>query len=806
MPASERYRRRRKLSRLLVVLVLLFSGFITLLLTAIQLYLDYRYDVSLIEQRLQQIEISNLDSVSRHLWTLNYSALRLQMEGLLRQPDLIYMEVVDAEGATVAAIGYGEGKVLRGRLYPVLYQYRGETRRIGTLVVVATLDGVYQRLWDTFLVILVTQAIKTFLVTVFILLLFQRLVTRHLDRLAEVADASDVRTLSQPWALDRPARWYNKHDELEALLSAFNRMRESSHATYKALMRNRSALQQAQHVASLGSWEWDRSTGQVFWSREAARLLGWRDEERITEGLGRYLAALHPEDRAEVVASLSDDARIPETMLSEHRIVLPNGEERHIELRVDHHTDHERANDVLIGVMRDVSDSISHRQALEYMANYDALTNLPNRWLLQKHISALIEASAHTNEPFSLALLDLDGFKEVNDNLGHYAGDQLLRQIKPRLEKALRRTDFVARLGGDEFAIIFQPIRSSDDAVRLVDIIRQAMTEPFLIESSLIQVGASVGVALYPEHTNDPDDLLRYADVAMYQAKRAQAGCVVYDSVTSPYGQRRMALLNDMGRAMRNEELVLYYQPKVEAKTGKVCAVEVLVRWQHPEHGFVLPGDFIPLFELTDLIHNLTDYVLRRAMFEMNQWQQQGYDLKVAVNISARDLMDRNLPRRVREALDSGSVEPAMLQLEITENDLMNDPARAQATVEALAALGIQLAIDDFGTGYSSLNYLKHLRVHELKIDRSFVRDMLSDENDAQIVKSTIDLAHNLGLVVTAEGVESQPIQDRLSTFNCEMAQGYHIAKPMPADVLKHWLSRRSKGDDCAGISILDGA
>jgi diguanylate cyclase (GGDEF)-like protein len=401
--------------------------------------------------------------------------------------------------------------------------------------------------------------------------------------------------------------------------------------------------------------------------------------------------------------------------------------------------------------------------------------------------------ASRENSRFCLALLDLDGFKEINDTLGHFAGDHLLQLLKPRLESVIRPGDFVARLGGDEFAFVFDPIQLDDDGILLAKQLRQAIMQPFDFDRTQIQIGASVGLSIYPDHGDEPSVLLRRADVAMYQAKRTMTGYEVYDAERDPYGPRRLSLINDIRQAIDNGDLVLYYQPKVQTGSHKMCGVEALVRWQHPTHGFIPPNEFIPLCEVSDIIHALSDYVMQQALHDAMQWRQHGHDVKVAVNISARDLMDHALPTRVSGVLQKTGASADMLQLEITENDLMHDPDRAKSTVQTLCDMGVGLCIDDFGTGYSSLSYLKHLHVQELKIDQSFVCDILDDENDAVIVRSIIDLAQSLGLDVTAEGVESREILDVLTKYGCKQVQGYHILRPVPQEKLLHWIVSSTK-------------
>jgi len=560
------------------------------------------------------------------------------------------------------------------------------------------------------------------------------------------------------------------------------------HTALIKLRHSQNALTQAQHIARIGSFEWDYQKEKVYWSEEAVSLLGWQQDSNTFSDLDNYLRIVHLDDKAALNEVLHAAMTGQESVTQEHRLLLSDGQVRYIEFRAHNLFDPIRQRNIVIGTIYDITERRVQEQALEQMACYDSLTGLPNRWSLQRKLEETVAKASRENSRFCLALLDLDGFKEVNDTLGHFAGDHLLHLLKPRLESVIRPGDFVARLGGDEFAFVFDPIRLDDDGVLLAKQLRQALMQPFDLDHTQIQIGGSIGLSLYPDHGEEPGVLLRRADVAMYQAKRTMTGYTLYDVERDPYGPRRLSLINDIRQAIDNGDLVLHYQPKVETGSCRMRGAEALVHWQHPIHGFIPPNEFIPLCEVSDIIHTLTDYVMRQALQDVMHWRQQGYDITVAVNISARDLMDHALPSRVSTVLEETGAKPNMLQLEITENDLMHDPERAKTTVQALCDMGVGLCIDDFGTGYSSLSYLKHLRVQELKIDQSFVCDILEDENDAVIVRSIIDLANRLGLNVTAEGVESAEVLDALSKYDCKQVQGYHISRPVPSEQLLQWI------------------
>jgi diguanylate cyclase (GGDEF)-like protein len=424
----------------------------------------------------------------------------------------------------------------------------------------------------------------------------------------------------------------------------------------------------------------------------------------------------------------------------------------------------------------------------EHQALHDALTDLPNRTLFHDRVGQALAVARREHIPVAVMIMDLDRFKEVNDTLGHASGDELLMQAGVRLRAALRESDTVARLGGDEFGVLLPKVVDSAAAASVARKLRKALEEPFTIHGLALQIEASVGIALYPEHGDDVHSLLQRADVAMYVAKEQPGGCETYAKERDDYSPDRLTMLTELRRAIDQGELVLHYQPKAELRSGEVKGVEALVRWSHPVRGLMPPDDFIPLAQKTGVIVPLTFFVLNEALRQCRTWQLEGLDLCVGVNISARNLLDVHLPDTVGELLGRWEVSPSLLELEITESTILADPIRAMHVLSRLSGMGVRLAIDDFGTGYSSLAYLKRLPVDELKIDKSFVQGMEEDEDDAVIVRSTIDLGRNLGLRVVAEGVETAEAWSRLVALGCDAAQGYYLSRPVPAAELASWL------------------
>jgi diguanylate cyclase (GGDEF)-like protein len=429
---------------------------------------------------------------------------------------------------------------------------------------------------------------------------------------------------------------------------------------------------------------------------------------------------------------------------------------------------------------------------LAQIATTDELTGVANRERFQARLEQEIVAARDSGGSFSVMLLDLDHFKEINDTLGHHYGDQLLRELGPRLAHAVGPDGLVARLGGDEFAVF--PGERTDDPERLhriaISLIEQVQ-RPFDVEHMTLQIGASLGIARYPHDGDDSGALLRGADVAMYAAKEARAGHKLYAAELDRHSRDRLTVLSDLRRALDGDEILIHYQPIVDAHSGAVASAEALARWQHPELGMIPPGAFIPVAEQTGLIGPLTWVVLEGALAQCGAWHRAGYDLSVAVNLSVRNLLDQDLPRQIEERLARHDLPASALRVEITESMIMADPDRSLQTVLALSALGVHVSIDDFGTGYSSLSMLKRLPVDELKIDRSFVSPMMHDESDMIIVRSTIHLGHDLGMKVIGEGVEDEGTLQRLASLGCDLIQGYYVSRPLPADAFTQWLIDR---------------
>lgn len=429
---------------------------------------------------------------------------------------------------------------------------------------------------------------------------------------------------------------------------------------------------------------------------------------------------------------------------------------------------------------------------LEFMAHHDILTGLPNRAVLHQEFENNIAYGP--GMPAVLMLIDLDRFKDINDTLGHYVGDLVLQQISPRISQCTTNyKTLICRLGGDEFSVLIYGKLARNQVLDIANCILTQLRQPINVDSMLLEIDASIGVAFYPTDGKDSHALLRSADVAMYEAKRRGGGVMLYHRESDIHTPERLALMAELGTAIRDDQLVLHFQPKVQLSTNKIIGFEALVRWEHPFSGLLYPDKFIPLAEVSDAIHHLTEKVLDMALAQQKQWREKGYNFSVAVNLSARNLIDDRCIISLKKMMEKYQTPPGMLELELTETALMQDPDKAIELLNQLSQLGISLSIDDFGTGYSSLSYLRQLPIDTLKIDRDFVGEMLSNEQDIIIVRSTINLGHNLSLKVVAEGVEDNNTLDALGNMQCDIAQGYHISKPLSWPDIEIWLSQREK-------------
>jgi diguanylate cyclase (GGDEF)-like protein/PAS domain S-box-containing protein len=525
------------------------------------------------------------------------------------------------------------------------------------------------------------------------------------------------------------------------------------------------------------------------WNAQAEAMFGWRHDEIV----GKELAAtlIPPELRDAHRKGLAHYLKTGEGPILRRRVeveaVRKNGMSFPVEITVAPIGTTE--GPAFSAFLRDISERHQVEQQLRRLAMHDALTGLPNRLLLYDRAEQSFANAQRTKSSVALLLMDLDGFKDINDAYGHHVGDILLQEVSVRLREGLRGSDTVARLGGDEFAVLL-PDTDLPGALAAAKTLRSSLDAPLTIEGVRMPVGSSVGIAVFPAHGDDPLTLLRRADIAMYVAKRRGTGVALYEEGSDLEGAARLGLASDLREALDRGELLLYYQPVIDLTTKRVCMMEALARWDHPRLGLVSPTEFIPLAERSGVMPQLSSWALKTALTKAREWQTRG--ISIAVNMAVSDLSDTTFPDRVRAAVVEAGVPPAVLHLEVTESGVMSEPERILTSLERLRDIGVQLAIDDFGTGSSSLAYLHRLPIQACKIDRSFIRRLTSQASSVAIVRATIELAHALELRVIAEGVEDAETLEVLRGMGCDLAQGYFISEPIPDHATEAWLAGSS--------------
>jgi diguanylate cyclase (GGDEF)-like protein/PAS domain S-box-containing protein len=551
-------------------------------------------------------------------------------------------------------------------------------------------------------------------------------------------------------------------------------------------------LNEAQSVCHVGNWVWNVAGIEMSWSDEAFRIYGYQPGA-INPDYRIYRMAIHPADRAMADQARDDALACKRRLSNDHRIIRPDGQTRIVhECAKVRHDDSGRPAQ-MVGTVEDVTGKRQAEELIHQVAFYDDVTGLPNRRKFRTDLEQALRVAQQQHRHLALLIIQLERLRDINFTLGQANGDVLLRQIGPRLGEVLPPDSPVARIGDVQFAT-FLTGASAFTAAHIAEHIIHVLNRPFDIAEVSFAPGAHVGAALYPVHGNDPDTLIQHANVAVFQARRSGKDYVIYSPAHDPYKPQRLSMLGEFRHAVETGQLLLYCQPKAELGTGKVVGAEALVRWQHPQYGLVSPVEFIPLIEPTELIQPLTEWMLESAISQCYGWRRDGLDLPLAVNLSARNLHERDLADLLAELLNTWGADTSWLDLEITESSIMTDPMAGMKVLEQLHLSGFRLFVDDYGTGYSSLSYLMRLPVDFIKIDQSFVMSMLTDRPARAIVKSSIELAHNLEMKVVAEGTASQDIWDTLKSLGCDQAQGNFIGVPMPADEFRKWLQARGAG------------
>jgi diguanylate cyclase (GGDEF)-like protein/PAS domain S-box-containing protein len=551
------------------------------------------------------------------------------------------------------------------------------------------------------------------------------------------------------------------------------------------ILLNGNRLKEAQKIAKIGSWELEFPGLRLHWSDEVYRILEIPQGE-FEPSYDHFLNCIHPEERPliDTMFHTSLKNKTPYDMV--HRLLMSDGRIKYVHEQGETLYDEEGIPYRSIGTIQDVTKQKNVEKKIEHMAHHDSLTGLPNRILAKERAEQIMENVKNSDYYAAFLFIDLDGFKAINDSLGHSAGDAMLKLITTRLKECVRESDTISRLGGDEFLVILSEIKEVCNVTAVAEKILIALEKPFEIATHILSSSASIGIALYPDHAESFEALLQYADTAMYKAK--DSGKNSYCFYTQQMAHNligQFKIQNDLKNALINGEFILYYQPQIDLSTRTIIGAEALIRWSHPQLGMIPPMNFISIAESTGLIVPIGEWVIREACAQAARWCDMGMNLTVAVNISAVQFKRGNLQEIVKSAISDTGIDPKCLELELTESIIMHDAEKTLQTVRNLKSYGILLSIDDFGTGYSSLAYLKRFAVDKLKIDQSFIRDVLSDQEDAVIVSTIVQMAKNLNLKTIAEGVENGEILSFVEGFGCDEVQGYHFAKPMEAEAFE---------------------
>ncbi|OEJ67773.1 EAL domain-containing protein [Magnetovibrio blakemorei] len=945
----------------LLINILLFSSFITLLLTTAQLYLDYHRDVSAIEQRLNEIREGYADSITASLWNIDKNLLQSQLEGIASLPDIVQATVTETvrdDGNTlIISAGRKDSEVHIWRDIDLFDSSRGQKQHIGILRLGATLSDVYRRLIDKTMIILLSQGLKTFIVSFFILYVVHQLITRHLIKISNFVSHMSLRDKLAPLSLDRTAPRH--FDEFDHMIDAFNGMQINLEAAYDQLRQANSTLetrvQERTHsledqiverqaienslreseerfrdVAEAASdWFWELDADLVFTfisvrifeltqlphdaligktlpylmdkgylsingdNAETLRVLlnehhplhaiegriqsangkgfdiqidgkplfnadgafiGYRGagrditirkaaEEAIKRShkdlellVEKRTAEVHKLSQAveqsPVLVTITDTIGTIEyvnsacmkifgyscdALIGQNMSILRSGLTRNStyhDLWQSISSGNEWSGEILnskkdgstvwmqvhiapvkdedgiishyIGIEEDISLRKEHEERILHQAQYDDLTNLPNRMLAMDRLNQAIIMSSRNNTQVALMFIDLDDFKKVNDSLGHEVGDALLVEATSRLLNAVREGDTVARQGGDEFLIILAGLHNPNDAEPVIQKILSAFTAPFVISGSDFVISPSIGLSIYPNDGNDAVTLLRNADAAMYKTKEQGGnGYSYFTNSMNEEGLKRLDIERHLLGALGNNELSLAYQPIIDVKTRTIVGTEALIRWNSPTLGFVSPEEFIPIAERTGLIIPIGHWVMETACAQVSDWNKRfNFNLGLAVNVSPRQFRNQHILQTLDVGLATG-LAPSLLEIEVTEGLLITNKAPAVTLLNALKERGVNLSMDDFGTGYSSLSYLKTLPFDTLKVDRSFIRDIVDDPDDLALVSAAISMANALGLKVIAEGVETQEQFKILNALNCHQVQGYFFSKPIAAPLFE---------------------
>lgn len=790
----KRFKSGSPLSFRLLAYILLFSSAFTLVSSAMQLYSDFRKDISQIDRRMNVIETGYSSSLARSLWALDQKLLQTQLEGILSLPDIVHLRLKIEPDSELVLGNIPRDTAITSHSFELIHA--GDDKfTLGQLTVTADLRRVYADMQNKVLVILATQFLKTFFISILIIWIFQYFVARHLTSMANYARHFSLNNLSSPLQLDRPDTGLNRSDELAQVTEAMNQMRER---LIEDVERQES---DAQEIRKFSKAIEQSPSSVLICDRQ------WRIEyanQKFTQLTGYSLDAIsgkHPGTLSEDVNTHREARQLWQSIrLQVQRVGVWQGEvnsarkngERFWEQLIV--TPIKNRNGDATGYLilgEDISIRKRYEQQLLRQANYDILTGLPNRMLALDRLKLALAQARRENSLVGVMFLDLDNFKHINDTLGHDAGDNLLIEAARRVSSCLRGTSTVARLGGDEFLVILPGLADVEGTTQVAERILSTFKPPYILNGQEVFVTTSIGISIFPHDSDNSGMLLQHADAAMYQAKnKGKSAYAVFTPEMTEVSHERLQMESLMRRALDQGEFELYFQPIVRTDTGQLSFAEALLRWNSPGLGMVMPDRFIPLAEETGLITPIGEWVLKEGCKAAVRWREQtGTNIGISVNVSPRQFRDPYFVTTVMEALEQSGLAPEQLELEITERLILDNTIETADILRQLDQSGIRLSVDDFGTGYSALSYLKTYPFDTLKIDKSFVQDVMKVKDDASLVRAIINMAHSLDLKVIAEGVEEEAQTHFLQKEGCDFSQGYFYSRPMPEQDFQEWLN-----------------
>lgn len=785
--------RENHIGRRLTVLIIAFSSLVTLGISITQLAMEYRGLRAAMHQQLEGIRIY-VPNIAGSVWDFDEKQIQRALNALTLLPNVLQVKVTAFGTNRTWSTGSVAAHNVLTQAYTLHHEREGKTEAIGTLTVAASLDAIYRQVAASAVSILLSNGLKTLLVALFMVFLIRRLITSRLEKMARKVKALPGLDDQRLTAQGAPQPIPKGLDELDAVDWSLDTTATHLGIAVKALQHANETLKN--QVASTDAILQNALVGIVMLqdqkilvcNRRCEELFGYAQDEM--SGLFAGTLCQSEDDFNDLRRNAHDHFKQGLSFSTVLMLLRRDGSSFWGEIS-GRALDPAQPTGQSIWIYTDISERKLAEERISHIAYHDSLTELPNRLMLEEHFRRAMLDADQAKTKIALLFLDLDNFKTINDSLGHSTGDKLIREVAMRLAGCLGGTDTICRQGGDEFLIVLPALKDTNAMAPVLLKLATSLLDPFAIEDNELITSTSIGISIYPDDGADFDTLTKKADMAMYRAKDAGRNTYrFFDAQMDVDAVEHLNISNGLRRALERKEFILHYQPQFDLTSKTLIGAEALIRWNHPEQGMIPPNRFIPVAEDNGLIVPMGEWVLREACRQAADWQRSGYEkLVVAVNLSALQFKRGDLEQSVISALEDSGLDPALLELELTESILIHDTETVLATVKRLKLLGIKLSIDDFGTGYSSLSYLKRFEVDKLKIDQSFVRNLESHPEDIAIVHAIIQMAHSLGLTTIAEGVETESVGECLKLMKCDEVQGYFYARPMSVEAFKKHIS-----------------